>query len=237
MSKAIVRAARRLRRRVPRTAALLAGVAWVATTACLPPRSVARVKPAALDRAAPDSFVVRMTTTKGDIDLLVHRDWSPRGADRLYGLVQHRFYDGARFFRAVSNFVVQFGLAADPAMTAAMRGRRIADDPVHGSNARGMLSFATGGPNTRTTQLFINLKDNARLDAMGFSPIGQVISGMAVVDSLYQGYGEGAPRGKGPSQDRITAEGEPYLQRDFPLLDQIQTARVVRRYGRRWWPW
>ncbi|MEI6740495.1 MAG: peptidylprolyl isomerase [Gemmatimonadaceae bacterium] len=181
-----------------------------------------------------------MTTTKGDVDILVHRDWSPRGADRLYGLVQHRFYDGARFFRAVSNFVVQFGLAADPAMTAAMRGRRIADDPVHGSNTRGMLSFATGGPNTRTTQLFINLKDNARLDAMGFSPVGQVVAGMAVVDSLYQGYGEGAPRGKGPSQDRITAEGEPYLQRDFPLLDQIQTARVVRQYGRRrgsWWPW
>jgi peptidyl-prolyl cis-trans isomerase A (cyclophilin A) len=209
-------------------------------TACLPPRTVVRVAPAAIDRAAPDSFVVRMATTKGDVDLMVHRDWSPRGADRLYGLVRYRFYDGARFFRAVPGFVVQFGLAADPAMTAVMRSQRIADDAVHGSNTRGMLSFATGGPNTRTTQLFINLKDNARLDGMGFSPVGQVIAGMAVVDSLYQGYGEGAPRGKGPSQDRITAEGEPYLQRDFPLLDQIQTARVVRHFGgpwwQRWWP-
>lgn len=188
---------------------------------------------ARLDAPAPDSFVVRVETTRGNVDVMVHRDWAPRGADRVYGLVTLGYYDGARFFRAVPNFVVQFGLAANPAATAAVRERRIADDSVRRSNVRGTLSFAAAGPDTRTAQLFINLRDNQRLDRLGFAVTGQVVRGMEVVDSLYTGYGEAAPRGQGPTQERITREGEAYLAKDFPLLDQIRRARVVRRYGGR----
>ena len=186
--------------------------------------------PRGLDAAGPDSFVVRVTTTRGPFDLKVHRDWSPRGADRLYWLVNHRYYDGVRFFRAVPNFVVQFGLSGDTTLSRLWRDRRFADDTVRRGNVRGTLSFATGGPDTRTTQLFINLRDNRRLDGMGFSVAAQVVAGMDVVDSLYQGYGEGPPRGKGPSQDLMSREGEAYLARDFPKLDKIVKARV----GQRW---
>lgn len=196
--------------------------------ACSRPSPLIAPAPAGLDAPAPDSFVVRFETSKGDIDLMVHRDWAPRGADRVYWLVRHGYYDGARFFRAVPNFVVQFGIAADPAVTANFRARRIADDSVTRSNVRGTLSFAAAGPDTRTTQLFINLRDNQRLDRLGFAVVGQVVAGMAVVDSLYTGYGEGAPRGKGPTQDRITSEGEPYLAKEFPQLDLIRRARIVR---------
>lgn len=196
--------------------------------ACSRPSPLIAPAPAGLDAPAPDSFVVRFQTSKGDIDLMVHRDWAPRGAARVYWLVRHGYYDGARFFRAVPNFVVQFGIAADPAVTASFRTRRIADDSVTRSNVRGTLSFAAAGPDSRTTQLFINLRDNQRLDRLGFAVVGQVVAGMAVVDSLYTGYGEGAPRGKGPTQDRITSEGEAYLAREFPQLDQIRRARIVR---------
>lgn len=206
------------------------GLALLAACHRTPP-SVLRAAPGALDAAAPDSFVVRLETTKGDVDLMVHRDWAPRGADRIYGLVRLGYYDGVRFFRAVPNFVVQFGLAADPAATAAVREQRIADDSVRRSNVRGTLSFAAGGPNTRTTQLFINLKDNQRLDRLGFAVVAQVVAGLDVVDSLYTGYGEGAPRGQGPTQDRITKEGEAYLAQEFPLLDQVRRATVVKRFG------
>lgn len=211
---------------------MLAGAGTMLLSAChRTPPSVLRANPAALDTPAPDSFVVRFETSKGDVDLMVHRDWAPRGADRIYGLVRLGYYDGVRFFRAVPNFVVQFGLAADPAATAAVRERRIADDSVRRSNVRGTISFAAGGPNTRTTQLFINLKDNQRLDRLGFAVVAQVVAGMEVVDALYTGYGEGAPRGQGPSQERITKEGEPYLAKDFPLLDQVRRATVVKRFG------
>jgi peptidyl-prolyl cis-trans isomerase A (cyclophilin A) len=191
------------------------------------PAPITRAKPAAIDAKAPALYVVRFTTTRGDIDVMVHRAWAPLGADRLYGLVRHGYYDGARFFRAVPNFVVQFGIAADTGVTAVMRERTIQDDSVRAENVRGTVTFATSGPNTRTTQLFINLGDNRRLDRMGFSPVGRVIAGMSAVDSLYLGYGEGAPRGRGPLQDRITREGETYLQREFPLLDKILSARIV----------
>lgn len=186
--------------------------------------------PKGLDAAGPDSFVVRVTTTRGPFDLKVHRDWSPRGADRLFWLVNSRYYDGVRFFRVVPNFVVQFGLSGDTAVSRSWRDMRFADDTVKRGNVRGTLSFATGGPSTRTTQLFINLRDNRRLDAMGFSVAAQVVAGMDIVDSLYQGYGEGPPRGKGPSQDLIAREGEAYLARDFPKLDKIVKARVVQRW-------
>jgi peptidyl-prolyl cis-trans isomerase A (cyclophilin A) len=183
--------------------------------------------PKGLDAVAPDSFVVRFATSRGDIDLMVHRAWSPRGADRVHWLATHGFYDGARFFRAVKDFVVQFGIPADTAVSRTWRGRSIGDDPVRASNVRGYVTFAKGGPNSRTTQLYINLRDNSRLDTLGFSPIGRVVAGMAVVDSLYTGYGEGPPRGSGPAQDRIVREGEAYLAREFPKLDRIVTARVV----------
>ncbi|MCU0650527.1 MAG: peptidylprolyl isomerase [Gemmatimonadaceae bacterium] len=184
--------------------------------------------PKGLDAAAPDSFLVQFATSRGDVGLMVYRAWSPRGADRVHWLVTHGFYDGARFFRAVKDFVVQFGLSGDTAVTRAWRDRSIADDSVRASNARGMVTFAKGGPNSRTTQLYINLRDNARLDALGFSPVGRIVSGLDVVDSLYMGYGEGPPRGAGPAQERIVREGEAYLAREFPKLDRVVTARVVQ---------
>jgi len=218
-----------------RSRSLVAGVAALATVlaSCTSPPRPSTLGSARLDDPAPDSFVVRFETSEGEVDVMVHRDWAPRGADRMYALVRHGYYDGARFFRAVPNFVVQFGLAADPAATAAVRERRIPDDSVRRSNVRGTLSFAAAGPNTRTAQLFINLRDNQRLDRLGFAVAGQVVRGMDVVDSLHTGYGEGAPRGRGPTQERITREGEAYLAKEFPLLDQIRRARVVRRYGGR----
>ena len=208
--------------------AILLAVTVVA--ACHPAATLTSPAPTGLDAVGPDSFTVRFTTTRGPFDLKVHRDWSPRGADRIYWLVSNRYYDGVRFFRVVPNFVVQFGMNGDTAVQRAFRERRIPDDTVKRGNVRGTLSFAMGGANTRTTQLFINLKDNQRLDAMGFSVVAQIVDGMAVVDSLYQGYGDGAPRGKGPSQDTIAKEGEAYLARDFPLLDKVISARVVRRW-------
>lgn len=200
--------------------------------ACQRPAPLTAPTPAGLDAVGPDSFTVRFTTTRGPFYLKVHRDWSPRGADRIFWLVNHRYYDGVRFFRVVPNFVVQFGMNGDTAVNAAWKDRRFPDDSVTRGNVRGTLSFATGGANTRTTQLFINLKDNQRLDPMGFSVVAQVIAGMEVVDSLYKGYGDGPPRGKGPSQETIARQGEQYLARDFPELDKIISARVVQRWTR-----
>lgn len=187
----------------------------------------------------PDSFLVRFETSKGSFDVLARKAWSPVGVDRFYTLVEDRFYDRARFFRAVPNFVVQWGLSADPTITAAWRQRLIADDPVKHTNARGTISYARGGAGTRSVQLFINLKDNARLDTLngfGFPPIAEVVRGMEVVDSLYTGYGDAAPRtgpvpGKmGPGQDSIGRFGEPYLAKSYPKLDLIKTARVIREW-------
>ncbi|HEY3287303.1 MAG TPA: peptidylprolyl isomerase [Gemmatimonadaceae bacterium] len=210
---------------------LLPCLAFLAVlAACHRPVPLTAPTPAGLDAIGPDSFTVRFTTTRGAFDLKVHRDWSPRGADRIHWLVNHRYYDGVRFFRVVPNFVVQFGMNGDPAVQRAWKDRRFADDTVKRGNVRGTLSFATGGPNTRTTQLFINLKNNQRLDPLGFSVVAQVVAGMGVVDSLYQGYGDGPPRGKGPSQDAIAKEGEAYLAREFPKLDKVLTARVIRRW-------
>ena len=133
----------------------------------------------------------------------MHRDWAPNGADRFYNLVKNGFYDNDRFFRVITGFMVQFGINGDPKLSAVWREARIKDDPVKQSNSRGFITFATAGPNTRTTQVFINFADNSALDNQGFAPFGQVVSGMNVVDALYADYGEGAPRGRGPAQDRI----------------------------------
>ena len=175
---------------------------------------------------APDSFRARFATTKGDFVIVVHRVCAPRGADRLYNLVRSGFYDGVRFFRVIPGFMAQFGIHGDTAVTGAWRQRVIPDDPVRRSNQRGMVTFATAGPGTRTTQLFINYRDNNRLDASGFAPVGEVVQGMDVVDKLYGDYGEGAPQGRGPDQYRMNLEGERYLARQFPRLDKIKQATI-----------
>lgn len=177
--------------------------------------------------ATPDSFWARFETSAGDFVIEVHRAWAPRGADRFYDLVHSGYYDNARFFRVISGFMVQFGLHGDPKVSAEWRERRIPDDPVRRTNVRGMVTFATAGPGTRTTQVFINFGSNDRLDAMGFAPFGQVIEGMDVVDRLYAGYGEGAPQGRGPNQGRIQMEGNAYLERAFPKLDYVRRATIM----------
>ncbi len=179
---------------------------------------------------APDNFQVRFETTKGDFTVTIHRDWAPRGADRFYNLVKLGFYDDVAFFRVLEGFVVQFGIHGEPKVAAAWRNARIEDDPVTQSNTRGRITFATAGPNTRTTQVFINLGDNKMLDGMGFAPFGEVdAEGMKVVEALYSGYGEGAPRGRGPDQGRIQREGNAYLRREFPKLDYVKKATLVEQ--------
>src|SRR3989442_6041816 len=175
---------------------------------------------------APDSFRARFSTTQGDFVIAVHRAWAPHGADRFYNRVRSGFYDGVRFFRVIPGFMAQFGIHGDPGGTTAWRVRTIPDDPVRRNNVRGMVTYATAGPGTRTTQIFINYRDNIRLDASGFAPFGQVVEGMEVVDALYGGYGEGAPNGRGPDQFRVNVEGEKYLARQFPKLDKINKATV-----------
>jgi peptidyl-prolyl cis-trans isomerase A (cyclophilin A) len=174
-------------------------------------------------------FKAKFATTKGDFVIEVHRDWAPNGADRFYELVKSGFFQDIAFFRAIEGFMVQFGIHGDPAVSAKWRNANIPDDRPSGhSNSRGALTFATAGPGTRTTQLFINFGDNgASLDGQGFTPIGQVVEGMSVVDSVYKGYGEGAPSGMGPDQGRVQAEGSAYLKRDFPKLDYIKSAQLV----------
>jgi peptidyl-prolyl cis-trans isomerase A (cyclophilin A) len=170
---------------------------------------------------APARYQVRFETSAGVFVVDVTRAWAPRGSDRLYELVQSGFYNGARFFRVVPGFVVQFGISGDPAVSARWGRATIPDDPVTQSNARGTLTFATAGPNTRTTQLFINYGDNLRLDRMGFAPLGVVVEGMDVVDRIHAGYGES------PDQGLIEARGTAYLVEQFPQLDSIARATIV----------
>src|SRR5215475_1678718 len=182
------------------------------------------LKPETLKEKAPDEYEVKFKTTRGDFTVQVTRAWSPIGADRFYNLVKGHFYDNTAFFRVVPGFVVQFGIAEKPAVSAAWKHTDIADDPVTQTNKRGYLSFATAGPNTRTTQIFINLKDNGRLDGMGFSPFALVEgNGMNVVDMLYDQYGDNA----GPDQDKIEKQGTPYLKKGWPKLDYIVSASLV----------
>ncbi len=183
--------------------------------------------PAALNAQAPAIYKVKFDTSKGAFVLEVHRDWAPNGADRFYNLVKNGLYDNDRFFRVVSGFMVQFGINGDPKVSAVWQDANIKDDPVKQSNQRGFITFATAGPNTRTTQVFINFADNRALDRQGFSPFGRVVSGMEVVDALYSGYGEGAPQGLGPEQGRIQAQGNAYLINSFPKLDYIKKATIT----------
>lgn len=183
--------------------------------------------PATLHDKAPATFRAKFTTTKGDIIVEVTRAWAPLGADRFYNLVKYGFYNDASFFRVLPGFVVQFGISAKPSVAMMWHDATIKDDPVKESNLRGTLTFATAGKNTRTTQVFINLADNKRLDTMGFAPFGKIVKGMDVVEKLYSGYGEGAPDGNGPDQSRITNEGKAYLDKNFPKLDSIKTATIL----------
>ena len=178
---------------------------------------------------APAIYKARFKTTKGDFVVEVTREWSPNGADRIYNMVKLGYFTDIAFFRVLDGFVAQGGIHGDPALAARWRAARIQDDPSTGhSNARTTMVFATAGPNTRTTQFFINFKDNGMLDSMGFTPFGKVVSGMDVVDSLYKGYGEGAPRGSGPDQSRVQDEGNAYLKKDFPKLDYIKSAALEK---------
>jgi len=184
----------------------------------------ALLRAALLKDKAPDTFQVKFTTTRGDFTVTVHRDWAPIGADRFYNLVKHHFYDNASFFRVVPGFVVQFGLSAYPPVSAAWDQANIHDEPVTQSNKRGYLTYAkTNSPNTRSTQIFINLKDNPGLDRQGFSPFGVVDGkGMNIVEMLYDQYGD-----NGPEQDQISKLGKPYIDKGWPKLDSIKTATIV----------
>jgi peptidyl-prolyl cis-trans isomerase A (cyclophilin A) len=185
--------------------------------------------PSKASAKAPDVFRAKFTTTKGDFVVEAHRDWSPHGADRFYNLVHMGFYDDTRFFRAIDGFMVQFGISGDPKVSTHWQEAGIPDDSVKQSNKRGYVTFAQrGDPNSRTTQVFINYVDNTNLDAMRFAPFGQVISGMDVVDKLYKGYGEGAPRGAGPDQGAIQSRGNAYLDEKFPQLDAIKQAQILK---------
>src|SRR5277367_2182687 len=175
----------------------------------------ALLHPETLHAKAPDTYQVKFTTTKGDFIVQVTRAWAPLGADRFYNLVKHRFFTDAAFFRVVPGFIIQFGLSANPAVNKVWDKASIKDDPVTQSNHTAYLTFATAGPNTRTTQLFINLGENASLDSQGFASFGQVTSGMDVVQKIYSGYGES------PDQAQITSQGKAYLDKSFPKLDHI----------------
>jgi peptidyl-prolyl cis-trans isomerase A (cyclophilin A) len=188
----------------------------------------ALLSPKSMTEEAPAKYKVKFTTTKGDFVVEVTREWAPQGADRFYNLVKNGFYEDTRFFRVIKGFMVQFGISGEPKINDVMQEARISDDPVKQSNSRGNITFATAGPNTRTTQVFINYKDNANLDGMGFAPFGKVVTGMKTVDALNGEYGEGAPGGAGPSQPRMQSEGNAYLQKDFGRLDYIKSAKLVK---------
>lgn len=185
---------------------------------------------------APDSFDVNMMTTKGPLLVRIRRNWSPSGADRFYALVLNQYFDSVAFHRTIRNFVAQFGIHGDTAVSRAWRGKSILDEPVKAANQKGTLSYARGGPNTRSVQLFFNTVDNTprldTLDGRGFPPIGQVIQGMSVLDSLNWEYSgtRGGQTFPGPSQDSLGRQGNAYLRRHFPRLDYILTARVQKEW-------
>jgi peptidyl-prolyl cis-trans isomerase A (cyclophilin A) len=197
----------------------------------LPPavhHTAQELDPALATAQAPEVFFASFSTTKGAFVVEVHRSWAPNGADRFYNLVKLGFYDDTRFYRAVPDFMVQFGLSGDPAVAAMWKNASFKDDPVAQSNLRGFVAFArTGRPNSSATQVFVCYENHPSLDASGFAPFGKVVRGMEVVEDLYKGYGEGAPAGTGPDQYRIEKEGNAYLDREFPKLDRILSTAIV----------
>jgi len=175
---------------------------------------------------APQLFTVKLDTSKGPVVVELHRDWAPIGVDHFYTLVKTGFYDDVRFHRVARNFVVQFGINGNPQTNHLWSTAELPDDAVKQHNRKGTLTYATRGPNTRTTQLFFNLKDNLGLDDQGFAPIGQVSSGMDIVESFYDSYGDMPPRGQGPNPGLIETQGNEYLQSRFPRLDYIKKAAI-----------
>jgi peptidyl-prolyl cis-trans isomerase A (cyclophilin A) len=180
---------------------------------------------------APETYQVRLETTKGDIRIMVTREWAPLAADRFYNLVKAGYYDGIAFHRVLKGFIAEFGIHGDPWVNAAWRQALMADEPVRQSNTRGRVTFSKNTPNSRTVQVFINLKDNRSLDGQGFSPFGEVTQGMDVVEALYAEYGDGPPRGEGVYQAMAIARGDEYLNEGFPLLDRISSATIVEPGG------
>lgn len=179
---------------------------------------------------APGVFKVRIETSKGSLVIETHRDWAPRGADRFFNLVRAGFFDSSRFFRVRPGFIAQFGIPGDPSVAAVWKEQAVPDDPVRKSNTRGTIAYAMTGPDTRTTQLYINLSDNSRLDKDGFAPIGRIVEGMDVADQIYSGYGEDAGGGmRGGKQGEIFQGGNAYLDREFPRLDKLIRATLVKR--------
>ena len=179
-------------------------------------------------QAAPAVFQVKIETSRGDVTIEAHKSWAPVGVDRFYNLIRARFFDDSRFFRVRAGYIAQFGIPGDPGVAAIWRNRPIKDDPVLESNTRGTVAYAMTGPDARTTQLYINLGDNTRLDGQGFAPIGKVVSGMEVVDRLYSGYGESAGGGmRGENQGKIFEGGNAYLDRACPNLDRLLRAHVM----------
>lgn len=180
------------------------------------------MNPAALRATAPADYKAEFVTTKGNFVIEVHRDWAPVGADRFYNLVKNGFFSNAAFFRVVPNFMVQFGLSANPAVNKAWQNANLRDDPVKESNKRGYITFAqTSAPNSRSTQVYINFKDNTFLDSQRFAPFGEVVEGMDVVDKITSQYGET------PDQGKITDEGDGYISKNFPNIDKIKSARIL----------
>jgi peptidyl-prolyl cis-trans isomerase A (cyclophilin A) len=193
------------------------------------PNAEKLMNPALLNEKAPETFQVKFDTTKGEFILDVTRAWAPNGADRFYNLVKNGFFNDSGFFRVVENFMVQFGVSNDPKVSRALMRATITDDPVKQSNKRGYITFAMGGPNTRTTQVFISYIDNSRLDSMGFAPFGKVTKGMNVVDSIYSGYGDMPSQGgSGPDPNQIIVQGNAYLHKAFSKLDYIKSATIVQ---------
>jgi peptidyl-prolyl cis-trans isomerase A (cyclophilin A) len=203
----------------------VAGLLFVIAAACgrIGAQDSGLRNPAALTEQAPPNFQVAFDTSKGRVVVDVHRDWAPLGADRFYNLVKNGFFNDVRFFRVIGGQLAQFGMHGDPAVQQAWRDAVIQDDPVRHGNTRGTVSFASRGPNTRTTQLFINLRDNSPYDRLGFAPFAEVVTGMDVIDRLYSDYEER------PEQPLIDEEGNAYLTREFPNLDYIQKAAIVTR--------
>lgn len=183
--------------------------------------------PGLANQEAPATFRAQFDTTKGSFVIEVVRAWSPQGADRFYNLLRAEYYDRTAFFRVIGGFMAQFGIHSNPQIGQKWGEATIPDDPVVKSNQRGYVTFATAGPNTRTTQVFINYHDNSRLDGQGFSPFGRVVEGMRVVDALYSDYGEGGPRGRGPNQQMIRYQGNAYLKRQFPKLDYVKKGYLL----------
>ena len=200
-------------------------------TACGPNGALWEPTPAMLAAPAPDSFVVEFVTSEGAFDVMMHREWSPLGVDRAYHLVSNDFYAGARFYRVVPDFVAQWGFSGDPALDSIWNERSIADEPTVASNARGTVSFARAGPETRSFTLFVNTGDNRRLDDLmsggvaGYPPIGRIERGVEVIDGFYAAYTEDPPM-----QDSITQLGNEYLRRRYPQLDSIVGTRVLREW-------